>query len=463
MILAYGDETMYTEYMYKDSLTHHGILGQKWGKRNGPPYPLGYESHSKVEKKLNSKTRIDGKSETKGFGLKSKKDQKTSKINKGENKKDKHLTDKQKKILKGVAIGAGVAAAAGLSIYAYKTNPAVRDAVNKTIAKFKDKRYEKIKNSSSMIKKKPEDAYFVDGTGRKIYCKFSDGKMNPLAHKGFSAITREKTVFDSKTNSFKKELVIADSKGLTKTYDDILRDIEISNKGSKGFIFGRNHNCISNALNMEFRARGIDSVSKEQVGSYSASDTMNIFKTLNITNEEKKDIVSKMKNGSGLSAEGIYKELKSQPNGARGIIGCDMIHSDGKHFFNYIVADGEVYLVDGQQEVGGKGYDFIKSIFSDAKVSPKKSRKVYKSDSVFFIRTDNRNIDWNLATNYVEPNLGGKYNISDELADKWRRKGTPDSLLVPEVFNKGTNKEKTLYSIKKAYRYKEGPHERRIK
>ena len=25
----------YTEY-----LCHHGILGQKWGKKNGPPYPI---------------------------------------------------------------------------------------------------------------------------------------------------------------------------------------------------------------------------------------------------------------------------------------------------------------------------------------------------------------------------------------------------------------------------------------
>lgn len=32
-------------------LQHHGILGQKWGKRNGPPYPLGSEDHSASEKK----------------------------------------------------------------------------------------------------------------------------------------------------------------------------------------------------------------------------------------------------------------------------------------------------------------------------------------------------------------------------------------------------------------------------
>lgn len=33
------------------SLEHHGIQGQKWGDRNGPPYPLGSGDHSASEKK----------------------------------------------------------------------------------------------------------------------------------------------------------------------------------------------------------------------------------------------------------------------------------------------------------------------------------------------------------------------------------------------------------------------------
>ena len=31
-----------------DYLIHHGIPGQKWGDRNGPPYPLDKEEHKEV-------------------------------------------------------------------------------------------------------------------------------------------------------------------------------------------------------------------------------------------------------------------------------------------------------------------------------------------------------------------------------------------------------------------------------
>ena len=35
--------------MYTSYLAHHGILGQKWGKRNGPPYPLKGGSYTRTE------------------------------------------------------------------------------------------------------------------------------------------------------------------------------------------------------------------------------------------------------------------------------------------------------------------------------------------------------------------------------------------------------------------------------
>lgn len=40
-------------------LQHHGIDGQKWGERNGPPYPLKFSAHSAAEKRKNPKKLID--------------------------------------------------------------------------------------------------------------------------------------------------------------------------------------------------------------------------------------------------------------------------------------------------------------------------------------------------------------------------------------------------------------------
>ena len=37
-------------------LAHHGILGQKWGKKNGSPYPLDSSQKSAAEKNQTSKT-----------------------------------------------------------------------------------------------------------------------------------------------------------------------------------------------------------------------------------------------------------------------------------------------------------------------------------------------------------------------------------------------------------------------
>ena len=40
-----------TPDFYKDYIEHHGIEGQKWGQRNGPPYPLDQKAHSRSEVK----------------------------------------------------------------------------------------------------------------------------------------------------------------------------------------------------------------------------------------------------------------------------------------------------------------------------------------------------------------------------------------------------------------------------
>ena len=56
-----------------DELYHHGILGMKWGKKNGPPYPLNAEDHSVAEKKAGYKKSIAKGGETKTIKKKSEK------------------------------------------------------------------------------------------------------------------------------------------------------------------------------------------------------------------------------------------------------------------------------------------------------------------------------------------------------------------------------------------------------
>lgn len=108
--------------MYNTYLYHHGILGQHWGKKNGPPYPLDAGDHSASEKKAGwrkslSKSGVD-KDEKNGYNKDT-----------GEKKKFT-LTSNQKK---AIAIGAA-AVATGLVMYgAYKTG-----ALDKFIGSGKD-------------------------------------------------------------------------------------------------------------------------------------------------------------------------------------------------------------------------------------------------------------------------------------------------------------------------------------
>ena len=43
--------SLYSFKMNEDYLEHHGIEGQKWGVKNGPPYPIESGDHSAAEKK----------------------------------------------------------------------------------------------------------------------------------------------------------------------------------------------------------------------------------------------------------------------------------------------------------------------------------------------------------------------------------------------------------------------------
>lgn len=94
-----------------NELYHHGILGQRWGKRNGPPYPLGASDHSASERKAGWKMSLDKTKKRRYNGERDK-----EKTDEPEKKKF-HLSDKQKRAVK---IGAAAAATALAAYGIYK-------------------------------------------------------------------------------------------------------------------------------------------------------------------------------------------------------------------------------------------------------------------------------------------------------------------------------------------------------
>lgn len=93
----------------KNELYHHGIKGQKWGSKNGPPYPLGASDHSSAERKEGHE----------GWSKEARRELNNQNGNKSSNKskKESGLTDKQKKYMK---IGAAVAVTALATYGGYK-------------------------------------------------------------------------------------------------------------------------------------------------------------------------------------------------------------------------------------------------------------------------------------------------------------------------------------------------------
>lgn len=120
---CYGNND-YRDYLV---LQHHGILGMKWGKRNGPPYPLGSGDHSVSEKKAGWR-----KSLSRGLhGSTKKRAKKASNTKQGSIK----LTDAQKRALKigAIAVGSAIAVAGGIYLAKSGKIDIGKNAVNSII------------------------------------------------------------------------------------------------------------------------------------------------------------------------------------------------------------------------------------------------------------------------------------------------------------------------------------------
>lgn len=128
-------------------LAHHGIEGQKWGKRNGPPYPLDPEDHSAAEKKANHGVYSQGVKQDRSGDGSPDSARKSQEVPDPDILNDKKKEIDKKKLLIGAGIAAGVLAVVGTAtvggIY-YANN---KEAVDSALKNAGDKVVEKLSSS----------------------------------------------------------------------------------------------------------------------------------------------------------------------------------------------------------------------------------------------------------------------------------------------------------------------------
>lgn len=225
-----------------DYLAHHGINGQKWGHRNGPPYPLSADDHSAAEKKLNKASELDNYG-TKAHHKSNKSSDTVSKSSSGK----KGMTDEQKEKAKKIATVAAATAATALAAYgAYKFVDATKSKAyekyneagksyvkDRTNLELKDLDKE-IKKAQDILNDKYASAYYKSTQNERIRAveakkKRSSDEMYTIeskykqkaeeSSKNFKNAFNEVYGKNRKVDSVKKENNIRDNYGKFKVYD----------------------------------------------------------------------------------------------------------------------------------------------------------------------------------------------------------------------------------------------------
>lgn len=285
---------------YHSELYHHGILGQKWGKKNGPPYPLGTSDHSSSEKKAGWRKSLDKQSKAN-----------YTKDSSAESSEKKSHTDKQKKYIK---IGAAVVAAALVTYGTYK-----------------------LKQS---------------------------GRLDPLIDKGRDAVNQllGKNKIGGEFGDFSSGKVLVNSYGdkiKTLTNPEALSDTLRKVNPLRSSDAGRN-NCTYCALASFLRQSDshLDVIARSTGGQpqYLASILRDSFK--------KVDIITDPTECFGNTKEEAAKNLIKQfGNNASGVLGVGLKNRSGGHAFNWEIKDGIVSFFDGQKGFGNnivsKYFDII--------------------------------------------------------------------------------------------------------
>ena len=172
---------IYETYSIGGYLYHHGIQGQKWGKRNGPPYPLKDSDHSLSEKKAGWKSSLSSSTDI------------NKKINSIKNKPASSDVNEQKSMLALFAFMVGPYAAmllpvAGAAVAQHVTDKKIEKEIEKDSER---KQNEPIDKKTGLHKKSEESTEKEDLAAVNRYFKHSDMQDNATSNCVYCSVAYE--------------------------------------------------------------------------------------------------------------------------------------------------------------------------------------------------------------------------------------------------------------------------------
>lgn len=337
---------------YDDYLAHHGILGMHWGKRNGPPYPLGSGDHSSEERTA-AKRGYSESSKENGY----KSDGSSKNVVSPRNEKSSghfHLTDGQKK---AIAIGAGVAVTALAAYGGYRLYKSGILPVNK--------------NSIDLSPEKQSDL--------NDFLKSETIDFDQAIPRTHSHIVQDFEGIDT-THPFSS--TIADNGFLKKEGNwDIVDDFRAVNPGYSPDKTYLSNNCSFCSSAFLMRVKGYDVVANmSENGRYNedivkfwnsakltpVSDSVSSLKQFKEGSEDWKfehdrlESLLRLDNGGDINADAkaIVNRLKKEPN-TYGYLNVAWRLGGGHSMVYDVDEHGEVSLFDAQT---GKVYDTAQKV-----------------------------------------------------------------------------------------------------
>lgn len=345
---------IYDKPPLNEHLVHHGIKGQKWGVRNGPPYPLDGEDHSASEKKAGWRKSLD-KSDKKDNNKKQERDDDTQK---------KGLTDKQKRAIKiGAGIAVGLLAAYGT--YKLADSGELHRLAEKGKEIFQGDRYPGFKRN---------DAYSQPMSIDQISNTFLH-KINP----GYNKIPG--TTNNCRRCTFAYEL---SRRGYDVKATRTLHGTGQTDSKTAKFI-GADGITLKN-ISQLFKS----TTEKAQEGVEGSDLSQFVAKELDrLTRRESLSFMEKDRSITRQS-EKIFDALSKMPDGARGELGLKWLCGGG-HSIAWEIVDGKVALFDFQTGTAYRTVDELNTLV-----------KPYFAKEGFIRRLDDVELNLDLLRRWVE-------------------------------------------------------------